>query len=379
MSGSLPVEPGLVLGIETSCDETAAAVVDASESLESPRVLSDVVASQVRLHAPHGGVVPEIASRQHLRDVRPVVEQALADAGVGLADLSGLAVTRGPGLIGPLLVGVSFAKSLALATGLPLAGVHHLAGHVRGAFLRGRDDDDVATAAAREPAGPYLALVVSGGHTALYRVRRDGARRHHDLLARTLDDAAGEAYDKCGKLLGLGYPAGPVMDRLAAGFSGEPVHFPRARIKAGGGHGINWRAFSFSGIKTSVRQHVQTTGLAPLRDGEDPGARQDILSVLAGFQEAVVDMLVTPTLHVMRAEGLAFLVCAGGVSANSLLRVRLASACAAEGATFRVPPPRWSADNAAMIAAEGALVLAASGATGLDVEADPTLALGSAA
>ncbi len=373
--------PGLVLGIESSCDETAAAVVDASVSLESPRVLSDVVASQASVHAPHGGVVPELASRQHLRDIQPVVERALAEAGVALDDLSGIAVTRGPGLIGPLLVGVSFAKALALGSGLPLAGVHHLAGHVRGAFLRGRDerDEDLASSPATEPAEPYLALVVSGGHTALYRVRREGALRHHDELARTLDDAAGEAYDKCGKLLGLGYPAGPVVDRLARGFTGEPVVFARARIKVDGGRGITRRAFSFSGIKTSVRQHAQRTSLAPLRSGEDPRSRPDIVAVLAGFQDAVVDMLVTSTVHVLRAEGLRHLVCVGGVSANSLLRDRLALACATEGVTLRVPPPRWSADNAAMIAAMGALSLAAGRVAGLDLEAEPGLALASAA
>src|SRR5436190_6048027 len=204
--------PGLVLGIESSCDETAASIVDPRECLESPKVLSDVIASQVALHAPHGGVVPELASRQHLRDIRPVVEEALRRANVSVGDLSGIAVTAGPGLVGALLVGSSFAKSLALATGLPLVGVHHLEGHVRSAFLDGREPDE-----------PYLALVVSGGHTSLFRVTRDGAKRRHDELARTLDDAAGEAFDKAGKLLGLGFPAGPVIDRPAQTFTGKPA------------------------------------------------------------------------------------------------------------------------------------------------------------
>lgn len=371
--------PGLVLGIESSCDETAASVVDARESVESPRVLSDVVASQVHLHAPHGGVVPELASRQHLRDVRPVVEEALSKAGAGFGDLSGIAVTSGPGLVGALLVGVSFAKSLAMATGLPLVGVHHLAGHVRAAFLRDRGEELAAGAPFAEPAGPYLALVVSGGHTSLFRVVRDGAARRHEELARTLDDAAGEAYDKCGKLLGLGYPAGPRIDALARSFHGEPVEFPRARIKVDGGRGVTRRAFSFSGIKTSVRHLVTESGLAPLRAGEDPASRQDILAVLAGFQDAVVDMLVRSTMHVMKAEGLTHVVAVGGVSANSLLRSRLAEACADAGAVLRIPSPRWSTDNAAMIAAEGALQLAAGRRSDLELHADPGLQLGSVA
>ena len=197
-----------LLAVESSCDDTAAAV------LEDGAVRSSVVASQDDVHGEYGGVVPELASRQHLRDIRPVVEEALSRAGTGYSGLSGLAVTSGPGLVGPLLVGVSFAKSLALATGLPLAGVHHLAGHVRAAFLREKDEELVPGSPSEEPAGPYLALVVSGGHTSLFRIVRDasGNLRHHEELARTLDDAAGEAYDKCGKLLGLGYPAGPRID-----------------------------------------------------------------------------------------------------------------------------------------------------------------------
>lgn len=367
----------LILGIESSCDETAAAVVDASESVESPVVLSDIIASQAALHAPHGGVVPELASRQHLRDVRPVIEEALALAGCELRDLSGIGVTQGPGLIGALLVGVSFAKSLALATGLPLVGVHHLAGHVRAAFLRLPGED--ADSPSREPSDPYLALVVSGGHTSLYRVTREGFARRHEELARTLDDAAGEAYDKCGKMLGLGYPAGPRIDRLARTFQGVPTAFPRARIKVDGGRGVTRRAFSFSGIKTSVRQLVMAQGLEPLAPGEDPSAREDLLAVLSGFQEAVVDMIVSSTLHVLKAEGLRHLVAVGGVSANSLLRERLAEACAQAGARLRIPAPRWSTDNAAMIASSAALSLAAGRRDDLSLKADPALRLVDAA
>ena len=360
--------PGLVLGIESSCDETAAAIVDPRVSLESPAVLSDVIASQVELHAPNGGVVPELASRQHLRDIGPVVEEALRRANVTISDLKGIAVTAGPGLIGPLLVGTSFAKSLALATGLPLVGVHHLEGHVRSAFLEGREPDE-----------PYLALVVSGGHTSLFRVTRDGASRHHEELARTLDDAAGEAFDKVGKLLGLGYPAGPIVDRLARSFTGEPTRFSRARIKVDGGRGVTHRAFSFSGIKTSIRTHVQALPLRALAPGEDPASRPDLLAVLAGFQEAVVDMLVTPTLHVAREEGLKHLVAVGGVSANSLLRRRLQEECAAAGIELRIPAPRWSTDNAAMIAATGALHLAAGRRSSFALAADPALRIGDVA
>jgi N6-L-threonylcarbamoyladenine synthase len=371
----------LVLGIESSCDETAAAIVDASLSAESPRALADVVASQVALHAPHGGVVPELASRQHLRDVAPVVKEALARSGASLADLAGIAVTQGPGLVGALLVGVSFAKSLAMARGLPLVGVHHLAGHVRAAFLLGADPTTEEIDAAREPDDPYLALVVSGGHTSLYRVVRDGFARHHEELARTLDDAAGEAYDKCGKLLGLGYPAGPLIDRLASAHranGGEAFDFPRARIKVDGGRGVTKRAFSFSGLKTSVRHAVEERGLRPVAPGEDPASRADLLPLLAGFQEAVVDMLVRSTLHVARAEGLRHVVAVGGVSANSRLRERLRDECALAGASVRIPSPRWSTDNAAMIAAAGALALRAGRRDDLTLRADPALILASA-
>jgi len=368
---SAPWRPGRVLGIESSCDETAAAVIDCTESVESPRVLSDVIASQVRIHAPNGGVVPEVACRQHLKDMGPVVAEALRRAGIGFGDLSGIAVTAGPGLVGALLVGTSYAKSLALAAGLPLAGVHHLAGHVRAAFLRGADQP--LDAVPREPQDDYLALVVSGGHTSLFRVSREGGSRRYRELARTLDDAAGEAFDKCGKLLGLGYPAGPRIDRLVGQHRGERVHFPRARIKTDRGRSFTHRAFSFSGIKTSVRHHAQQNGLRLSGENAEPG--EALLATLAGFQDAVVDMLVTPTIHVLREERLSFLVAVGGVSANSQLRARLTEACAAEGVELRIPPPRWSTDNAAMIAAQGALELASGHPSTLALNADPALAL----
>ena len=353
-----PWQAGPVLGIESSCDETAAAVYEPrwrELSLEHG-VLSDCIASQVKLHAPHGGVVPELASRQHLRDVQPVVREALERAGLRLDGLAGIAVTHGPGLVGALLVGVCFAKSLALATGKPFVGVHHLEGHVRSAFL----EHD-------EPEAPYLALVVSGGHSSLYRVEREGAERRHRLLARTLDDAAGEAYDKVGKMMGLDYPAGPAIDRAARSFSGQGVPFKRARIKVDGGRGVTHRAFSFSGIKTAVRQHLQREGLEPLREGESLEGRADLLAVLAGFQETVVDMLVRPSLRIAAEESLEHLAVVGGVSANSRLRERLESECAKAGLQLIVPRPRWSTDNAAMIAAAGALHLQAGRRAGLEL------------
>jgi len=353
---------GPVLGIETSCDETAAGVVDLAR--RSGPVLADVVASQVALHAPHGGVVPEMASRQHLVDLPVVVDRALAEAGLDVDGLGGVAVTVGPGLVGALLVGLSYAKSLALAADLPLIGVHHLDGHVRAAFLE-----------AEEPAGDYLALVVSGGHASLFRVVAGHAVPWYRLLARTLDDAPGEAFDKVGKLLGLPYPSGAAIDRLVLEVPVQPVSFPRARIKSDGGRGVTHRAFSFSGLKTSVRHHVEQVGLQPLGPGEDPRDRPDVVAVLAGFQEAVVDMLVGPTLRILGEEGLDALVVVGGVSANTLLRRRFAEACAARGARIVIPAPRWSTDNAAMIAAAGALRLAAGEHSGLDLNADPALAL----
>ncbi len=365
----------LVLGIETSCDETAVSVVDATDDVESPTVLSDVIASQIRLHAPHGGVVPELASRQHLVDLPLVCAEALSRAGVTLEDVSGIAVTSGPGLVGALLVGVSFAKSLALATGIPFVGVHHLDGHVRAAFLRAAD----GTRAGHEPEEPYVALIVSGGHTSLFRVERDGFRRRYVEVARTLDDAAGEAFDKVGKLAGLGYPAGPVIDRLARVYQGDRVDFPRARIKVDGGRAVTRLGFSFSGIKTSVRQHLATTSMPQLLPGEDPATRPDLLGVLAGFQECGVAMLLSPTMHVLRTQGLRHLVAVGGVSCNTLLRSELAAACQREGVTLVIPSPRWSTDNGAMIAAAGALRLAAGDRDGLDLEADPSARLATAA
>lgn len=347
----------LILGIETSCDETAAAVVRGGTD-----VVSSVVSSQVDLHARYGGVVPEIASRAHVELLTPVIAQALVEAGVDSDDLTAVAATHGPGLVGSLLVGVSAAKALALVWDKPFVAVNHLEAHLYASFL---EEPDLEM--------PMVVLLVSGGHTMLV-LMHDHAE--YEVLGSTLDDAAGEAYDKVGKLMGLDYPAGPRIDRAAAGHEGERVPFKRARIKVDGGRGVTHRAFSFSGIKTAVRQHLQREGLQPLAEGEALEERPDLLAVLAGFQETVVDMLVKPTLRIAREDGLSHLVVVGGVSANSALRRRLAEDCAAAAVELIVPRPRWSTDNAAMIAAAGALQLAAGERAPLDLRADPALPLG---
>ncbi|MBI4637772.1 MAG: tRNA (adenosine(37)-N6)-threonylcarbamoyltransferase complex transferase subunit TsaD [Candidatus Rokubacteria bacterium] len=315
----------LVLGIESSCDETAAAVL-----ADGRRILSNVVASQDAIHAPYGGVVPELASRRHLEAIVGVVEKALADAAVRLGDLDGIAVTQGPGLVGSLLVGCSFAKSLAYVAGVPLVGVNHLEGHIYAAFLT---DDP--------PVHPFLALVVSGGHTALYHAR---APRKYALVGETRDDAAGEAFDKVAKLLGLGFPGGPVIERVAR--SGDPVAiaFPLAQMTDQASD------FSFSGIKTSVSYHVKRH--APL-------AEREVADVAASFQAAVVKMLVRRTVKAALRLGVKRVVLTGGVAANGPLRAALAAEAADHGLTLHIPPPWLCTDNAAMITAAGTVRLAA--------------------
>jgi N6-L-threonylcarbamoyladenine synthase len=323
-----------VLGIETSCDETASAVVT-----DTGRVLSDVVKSQVAIHAPYGGVVPEIASRDHARAVLPVVREALSRASVHLGEVDGIAVTSRPGLSGALLVGLQAAKGLAWALEKPLVGVDHLLGHLLAVFLR-RSDADPAP-----PAYPFVALLASGGHTAIYRVDGPSLDRVHELGA-TRDDAAGEAFDKVGKLLGLGYPGGPVVDRLAAtgdaSRARSAVPKPMAQRES--------LEFSFSGIKTAVARHVATQGVP---EG------QALNDLCAAFQEAVVEALVTKTLRAAQRERLGRVVVAGGVAANRGLRAKMAAACARRGLTLAVPPFASCTDNAAMIAYAGALRLAA--------------------
>jgi N6-L-threonylcarbamoyladenine synthase len=331
----------IVLGIESSCDETAAAVL-----ADGRRILSSVVASQDDVHAPYGGVVPELASRRHLEVIVPVVERALADAQVRLSSLDGIAVTQGPGLVGSLLVGTSFAKSLAWVHGTPLVGVNHLEGHVFAAFLA---DDP--------PAYPFLALVVSGGHTALYHAR---APLRYELVGQTRDDAAGEAFDKVAKLLGLGFPGGPRVQRVAE--SGDPtaVAFPPARMTDGA------RDFSFSGIKTSVSLYVKRH--APLSDAQ-------VADVAASFQASVVRTLVRRTLRAAAELDVRRVVLTGGVAANAPLRAALAAEAEAQGVRVHVPPRHLCTDNAAMIAAAGTARLIAGERAPLMMNAIPDLAL----
>jgi N6-L-threonylcarbamoyladenine synthase len=319
-----------VLGIESSCDETAAAVVD-----ESGRVISDVVASQIAEHAPYGGVVPELASRAHLRAIVPVIEGAAAALPNGLDDVDAIAVTHGPGLVGALLVGLSAAKSIAWSRDLPLVGVNHLDGHLLAVYLR-RDDD-----AEEPPEMPYVALLASGGHTALYEVR---AEDEILLLGQTRDDAAGECFDKAAKLLGLGYPGGPVVDRLAAKGDPHAIDFP---LPMPSRKNID---FSFSGLKTSVAHHVKEHG-AP----KSEEARADLC---ASFQRVVVESLVRKSLRACEVTGVPRLVLTGGVAANRGLRARAREAADEVGVSVYVPPFASCTDNAAMIAYTGARRLA---------------------
>ncbi len=339
----------LVLGIETSCDETAAAVVE-----DGRRVLSNVVASQAALHSPYGGVVPELASRHHLEAMGPVLEAAMRDAGVGFAGLDAVAVTQGPGLVGSLLVGVQAAKAIALVHGKPLVPVHHVAGHVEAAFL-----------AHGEIPLPALALVVSGGHTSLYSVPERGA---YALLGRTRDDAAGEAFDKVAKLLGLGYPGGPVIDRLAHGANDEAVSFTIARLKDRSAD------FSFSGIKTAVLLHVKREGIAPVAPGGE--APEVVRDLVASFQRAVVAALVRGLVRAAETHRPRSLVLTGGVAANARLREETERAGRGLGLPVFIPPLALTTDNAAMIAAAGHVAWRRGARADLSLNADPHLRLG---
>ena len=339
----------LVLGIETSCDETAAAVVE-----DARRVLSNVVASQVAVHAAYGGVVPELAARHHVEAIGPVLERAMQEAGVGFADLDAVAVTQGPGLVGSLLVGVQAAKAIALVHRKPLVPVHHVAGHVQAAFL----------AHGTIPL-PALALVVSGGHTSLYDVPEEGAYR---LLGRTRDDAAGEAFDKVAKLLGLGYPGGPVIERLAEAADDRAVDFTIARLKDGSAD------FSFSGIKTAVLLHVKREGIAPVADAADVPAR--VRNLVASFQRAVVAALVRGLTRAAREQRPKSLILSGGVAANGRLRRETERAGRELGLPVFIPPLPLTTDNAAMIAAAGFVGLVRGVRGDLGLNADPQLRLG---
>ncbi len=382
-----------ILAIETSCDETAAAVLEGRD-----QVLSSRIASQVDVHRLYGGVVPELASRCHIETIEGIVRLALDEAGAPLPSIEAVAVTRGPGLIGSLLVGVSFARALAWGLGKPVVGVNHLEGHIRAAFI---ENPDIAF--------PAVALVVSGGHTALYHMAEEGAYR---LVAKTRDDAAGEAYDKVGKLLGLGYPGGPVIDRLAPAGDEMRVAFPSPRMSDGS------LDFSFSGLKTAALRWAQAEGLAsdwrrhdgahgadPTADAQTGSAGADlsrlpvggpaaaasgsgaaaavaegpgapVRDLCASFQRAAVAQLVERTIAAARRENARSVILSGGVACNTRLRADLRAACARDGFAFFMPSPKYCTDNAAMIGAAGRLQLEAGLPPAPPLDADPILRLG---
>jgi N6-L-threonylcarbamoyladenine synthase len=337
-----------ILAIESSCDETAAAVVE-----DGRQVLSNVISSQAAIHAAYGGVVPEIASRHHIENIGPVVAQAMRDAALSYEALDAVAVTQGPGLVGCLLVGIQFAKGIAFVHRKPLIPVHHIAGHIEAPFLV---HGDIPL--------PAIALVVSGGHTSLFEIRKRGEYR---LLGRTRDDAAGEAYDKVAKLLGLGYPGGPVIDRLSRGANDQAVDFTIAKLKNGSAD------FSFSGIKTAVLYHVRREGIRPVENVQDvPSTVRDLV---ASFQRGVVTALVRRLRQAAEVHRPASLLITGGVAANSRLRADAKTAADALGLPLFVPPIALSTDNAAMIAAAGFVAHARGARAGLDLDADPHLTL----
>jgi N6-L-threonylcarbamoyladenine synthase len=335
-----------VLGIETSCDETALAVYDTDRGL-----LAHALHSQVAMHEAYGGVVPELASRDHVRRVVPLAEQVLAEAGLVLADIDGIAYTQGPGLAGALLVGASVANALGYALGKPVIGIHHLEGHLLSPLL-----------SEPKPAFPFVALLVSGGHSQIFEVAGVGRYR---LLGETLDDAAGEAFDKTAKLLGLGYPGGPALARLAASGRDGAVSLPRPMLESGD---LN---LSFSGLKTAVLTLVRREAARGTLDDE---RRADIA---CEFQHAVVDVLVAKALGALGATGCAQLVVAGGVGANRELRARLVADAAARGATVFFPEMQFCTDNGAMIALVGALRLREAGRCELTYSVQPRWELSS--
>ena len=350
----------IVLGIETSCDETAAAVVEESRHDLVWSIRSNVVASQAAIHREWGGVVPELASRQHVRDICGVVERALDEAGTTLDAINAVAVTQGPGLVGSLLVGLAFAKALAEARSLPLVAVHHLAGHIESLFL------EHGTLPL-----PAAILVVSGGHTSLYLVRSPG---QYTLLGRTRDDAAGEAYDKVAKLLGLGYPGGPVIDRLAHDGNDRAVDLPQTRIThadRNAPHVPGTLDFSYSGLKTAVLREVESRRAA----GRWPPTEREVADFCASFQRVVVESLLDRLFDAARRHDASSVGIAGGVSANSRLRADALARGHETGIPVFIPRLSLSTDNAAMIAAAGLRRLHAGVIAGADLNADASLSL----
>jgi N6-L-threonylcarbamoyladenine synthase len=382
--GAFAPASGLILAIESSCDETASAVVERGR-----RILSSIVASQIAIHAPYGGVVPELASREHLRNIVPVVRAALDKAGVSFADLEAIAVTEGPGLAGALLVGVAYAKSLAFALGKPLIAVNHLEGHIHAVLLAQREklDDDYARS---------LALVVSGGHTHLYLTRHEGESFTYRNVGATLDDAAGEAFDKVAKLLGLGYPGGPWIDALAPHGDPSSVAFTLTQVKQKAHRPDSPKdalrfPFSFSGIKTAVLRYVQIHDLYPSIERRRealaalplagppaalPLCDAQTLGLIASFQRAVVDDLKRKTFQAAEALGAESILVSGGVAANRELRERFTAEAAKRGLPIAFPPVALSTDNAAMIAAAAWPRFLAGGFAPLDLTAHASLALG---
>lgn len=333
----------LILGIESSCDETAASVIKNGRT-----VLSNIISSQIDLHTLYGGVVPEIASRKHIEKINQVIEEALKKAGVALKDLDAIAVTYGPGLVGALLVGVAEAKAISFATGIPLVGVHHIEGHISANYIEHQE---------LEP--PFMSLVVSGGHTHLVKVVDYGK---YEILGRTRDDAAGEAFDKVARAIGLGYPGGPKIDKVAKEGNAEAIHFPRAKV-AGGIYD-----FSFSGLKSAVLNYLNSC--------EMKGEQIVVADVAASFQKAVTDVLVEHSIAAVKENGFHKFAIAGGVASNSALRAAMKAACEKEHIEFYYPSPIFCTDNAAMIGVAGYYEFIKGVRSGLDLNAVPNLKLG---
>jgi N6-L-threonylcarbamoyladenine synthase len=350
------VSGALILAVETSCDETSIALVE-----DGRRIHSNVVASQVAMHAAAGGIVPEVAARAHLRWIVPVLDEAWAAAGASWDDVTAVAVTAGPGLAGSLLVGINFAKTLAYVHGKPLVPVNHLEGHLYAAWLA----DDAREVP--EPLFPLVALIVSGGHTSLVEMRD---HLQYRLLGETVDDAAGEAFDKVGRLLGLPYPGGPEIMKAAAGATSRDVTFPRAWM----GDSFD---FSFSGLKTAARRTIaaETGEGSGGTLGTEPLPQDRVAEISYGFQESVVDVLVTKTLRAARTAGARSIVLGGGVAANRVLRDRLAAAAQNAGIPLVVPRPALCTDNGAMIGAAAARRWEAGTRAGLELDARPSMPL----